>query len=534
MAASVAVLAGWCGVARAAPVEVQVIDVGGGVTYVSPGEDVGLRIGTRVAFGDVTLVVVEVNAKTAALRPETGQTAAAAIGARGTAEVTPRVPPRPPEAFREQWPPPVVPVKLERDLSSQVEGSRMRTRVTVIGSGFAAIGERGRSVSPRGRASGEARVIATFDELGGRPLGIDLDVAGRGYSIGFNREENDPIFVRAAQLRYGRTLAVGRLRHAATMIGMLDGGRVAVNVGALELAAFGGIVPDALSGEPDPDTARFGTEVAWDDPRASWQPRVALGVYGSTFEGELDERRAVIVASAGHERVWLDGWAEAQQFASDNPFGANTVELVGAGAGITWRSREAHAGIGATFLRPERSLRLEAVLPGDWQCARNAAGGCVGGDYWIATTGSAGLRRGGWSLDAVVSVGQTRGVSIGGQGDPLAIGIARDGAGYLRGELRTGRLRFFAAPAGGRTAFADWVAVELGTGIALARVDASIAYRPELLDERSGDRVTLHSAVAELRASVSPAVDVMLAALGTFGEDRSMLAVLATLVWRAR
>jgi hypothetical protein len=507
-------------------VAVKVVDAGGDIMFVEPGEAAGLRLGTRVSIGKDTFVVVELNAKTAAIRPETGQTANAAIGAAGTAEVTPRPAAREPEAFREQWPAVVAPIVGNRPTASNGPRADVVSRITIVASAFGAIGD-------ESRASGEARVIATFDGLGGRPLGLDLDVAGRGYSVGWNRQENEPVFVRAAQLRYGNAFAIGRLRYAATSIGMLDGARVAAHTGDLELAAFGGFVPDPLSGEPETST-RFGTEIVWNAERAGWQSRIALAATGSTFDGKLDERRLSLAASAGHGRLWLDGWAEAQQFAKDNPFGAPSVQLTGAGASVTWRSPKAHAGFGVTYFRPEQSLRLAAVLPPEWLCARDASEACVGGDQWIAATASGGLRGPAWSVDAVVSGGRTDGISIGTQSDPLAVGGGGDGSAYLRGEIRASDWRFFVAPAAGKTAFASWAAVELGAGVTTSRVDASLAYRPERLEDGPADHVTLHSIVGELRTQVSPRVDLALVALATFGHDRDLLAGLATVVWRAR
>ncbi len=523
----VTLLGGLLGTAAAEPVAVKVIDVAGELTYVEPGEAAGLRTGTRVTVGTASFVVVEVNAKTAALRPDTGQQAGATIGSTGTADVTPRPVPRPAEAFREQWPAVVPPVR-SGDAASGKRAGMLRTHVTVIGSGYAAVG----SDHVR-RASAEARVIASFDNLAGRPLGLDLDIAARGYSVGWNREENEPVFVRAAQLRYGDTLVVGRLRYAAATLGMLDGARVATRVGSFELAAFGGLVPDPLSGEPD-TASRFGTELAFDGAALDWQPRISATAYGSTFDGKLDERRLSLAGSAGRGGVWFDSWLEAQQFAKDNPFGASSVELTGAGASTAWRARTVHAGFGVTFLRPERSLRLASVLPDDWLCARNAADACAGGDSWLIATASAGVRSGDLSLDAVVTGATTHGRYVGGQSDPLAIGTAREGSLYVRGELRRSDLRFFVAPAAGRTSFATWAAVDLGAGIVAGRIDASLAYRPESLDERVAPRTTLHSAVAELRAAVSPTVQLALSTLATLGDDRNALIALGTFVWRAR
>ncbi|MEO8699444.1 MAG: hypothetical protein ABI867_05345 [Kofleriaceae bacterium] len=524
---ALAALVVWTGVAHAQPVAVKVTELVGDATYIEPGEEAGLRIGTRVTIDHATFVVVAVNAKTAAIGTQTGQLETTFVGATGTAEIVARPLPQPASAYREQWPP--YPSRTaERVAAGTVERDPAppATRVTVIGSGFIAAN------ASETRGSGEARVIAAWDR---DRLGLDVDAAWRGYSAGWNREEREPVFVRAAQLRYGRVLAVGRLRYAASMLGMLDGARVATTADDFEIAAFGGLVPDALSSEPDVHATRFGTEAVWDGKRAPWQPRVALAIHGSTFEGKLDERRAVIAGSASEGRTWVDAWAEAQQFPGGNPFGAKAVELVGAGASIAWRGRVLRAGLGATFLRPERSLRLASVLPPEWQCSLDAAGQCAGGDYWMQTTATVGVRGEVWSVDAIFTLGQTRGLSIGSQADPVALGTVGDRSVYLRSEYRgSSRVRYFVAPAAGHTAFADWFGVETGVGFTLPKVDLSIAYRPERLDDGPEDRTTLHSAIVEVHASASSTIDLGAQVLGTLGDDRNALAALASVIWRVR
>ena len=71
----------------------------------------------------------------------------------------------------------------------------------------------------RTAAQAEARVVTSFDVLQDRPFAVDADVAVRAFGDGYNASDRTPLFVRAAQLRYGDafdpTLALGRLRWAA-------------------------------------------------------------------------------------------------------------------------------------------------------------------------------------------------------------------------------------------------------------------------------------------------------------------------------
>jgi hypothetical protein len=319
---------------------------------------------------------------------------------------------------------------------------------------------------------------------------------------------------------------------------MLDGGRASARIGAVELAAFGGLVPDPLSGKPDTSASRFGAELVYDAPQAAHSPRLAVAAHGSTWDGQLDERRLSIAASgsAGRGALWLDGWADLDAFPSGNPWAAPSVELTGAGATAEWRRHGAHAGLDVTFLRPERSLRLAALLPPEWLCTLVPAPGtatadaCASGAWWASATASLGTRTPRWALDAVATLGDTHGQYRG-----------LDRSGYLRGELRAGPVRLDASVAGGQASFASWTALELGAAYTPARAfDVTVAYRPELRDYAASAEVQLvHSVIADARFSLSSALDVAISAIGTLGAgansitgDRDALALLAMFAWR--
>jgi hypothetical protein len=519
--------------AAAEPVSVRVVEVAGGVAYVTPGRASGLVAGTKVHIRDRALVVIESTEKTAVLRLEGG---VVAVGDSGTANVdrtaaaavTVLAKPRPPQAFVGQWPEAVRPAETQNPTPVSLGASRApgEVHVTVIGHGYGTVAKDSHS------GSGGGRVIATLDILNDRPLAADVDVAGRVFSGGYDSHTHTPLFVRAAQLRYGSamdpTIALGRLRFAASSVGMLDGGRAAAHVGSFELAAFGGLVPDPVSGRPETSASRFGTELTYGDDEAAWQPRVAVVAYGSTWEGDLDERRLSVVASANRASAWIDGWAEAQQFPSGNPWNASAVELTGAGGAFEYRQRGTHAGVDVAFLRPERSLRLAAVLPPEWLCTLAPRPGvmpetCAGGDFWVSATASAGLRSARFALDAASTIGDSHGAYSG-----------YDSSGYLRGELRAGTMRVIAGASGGHASFATWMAAEAGVGASLSRrLDASVTYRPELLDYRaSTGSYLLHSIVMDAHYTLSPELDVAGSAAGTAGSDRNALAMLATFIWR--
>ncbi|MEO7735455.1 MAG: hypothetical protein ABIY55_31165 [Kofleriaceae bacterium] len=513
------------------PVPVKVVEVAGGFAYLTPGRAAGIVPGTQVRLRGVDVEVIEVTERTAVVRIAAARVA---IGDTGKAEVTAGdaparslAKPHPAEAFRGQWRDPVLPASEQQPQAVPLGAARAAgaAHVTVIGHTFGAADQ------AHTGAQAEGRVIAAFDLLTDRPLAAELDVAARWFSDGYNASTRTPVFVRAAELRYGTAddprLALGRLRFASIAVGMLDGGRASVRTGGLELAAFGGVVPDPLSGKPDTAATRFGGELTYDAPDAPWQPRVAIAAHGSTWDGQLDERRLSIAGSAGRDAWWLDGYAEAQAFDAGNPWGADAVELTSAGATAEWRRHGSHAGIDLTFLRPERSLRLAAALPPEWLCRLAPPPGgapvCATGDWWASATASFGTRTPRWGLDGGVTLGDSQGQYSGG-----------DRSGYVRGELHLGTGQLTGGLSGGQASFASWTALELGAAYAPTRaLSLGLTYRPELLDyAASTGPSALQSMIFDARVTLSATLELALSALATTGVDRDALALLATFVWR--
>lgn len=512
-------------------VAVRVVDAAGDTSYVEPGTTAGLAAGMRVRIGGHVVKLAECTEKTCSVHAQlpigaTGMAEAQAADA-GTARTDKLPAPRPLAAFRDQWPDATLPATTQQVTPVPLgeTAARGANHLAIYGHLYGNADKDGTG------GQLEARVVGSFDRIAERPLGADVDAAIRLFGTGSDTGSKVPLFVRAAQLRWGDpadpSLLIGRLRYAATSVGMLDGGRAAVRVGHLEIAAFGGIVPDPVSGAPDSGATRFGTEATYDLP-GGWNPHVAAGVHGSTWNGQIDERRLSLAASANKDSTWLTGWAEAQLFDANNPWNAPAIDLTGAGASAEWRRRGSHLGVDVTFLRPERSLRLAAALPPSWLCASTPQPGmvpesCVGGDFWFATTVSGGVAGKGYSIDAVGSLGATQGIDS--QGDL---------SGYVRGELGPRAYRAVLAASGGHSAFSAWEAADLGVALAPGtNVDLSLTYRPERLDYvAQTDAFLLHNLVLDLHWSVSAAFDVAVSALGTTGADRDVLALLTTLAWR--
>jgi hypothetical protein len=516
---TLAFLALFTSTAWADRVAVRVVDTAGDTSYIEPSTGLARGMHVRIAGRDVA--IVECTARSCSVH------APLPLGATGTAdaqvvqaEAAEKLPaPRPLEAFKDQWPSATLPATTQHPDAVPLGETRARGA-----NHLAIIGHLAGNLDKDGSGGQvEARVIGSFDRIAESPLGADVDAAIRLFGTGTDSGAKVPVFVRAAQLRWGDgsdpALVIGRLRYAATSVGMLDGGRAAVRVGRLELAAFGGIVPDPVSGAPDTGAARFGTEATYDAPGA-WHPHVAAAVHGSTWDGRLDERRLSLAASANKDSTWLTGWAEAQLFDANNPWNAPAIDLTGAGASGEWRHRGRHLGLDVTFLRPERSLRLAAALPQSWLCATTDT---TCSDFWVAATLSGGLAGAYYAIDAVGSLGTTQ--SLDSQGDV---------SGYVRGELGPRTTRAVIAVSGGHSAFSAWDAADLGVALAPSpRLDLSLTYRPERLDYAAQtDAFLLHNLVLDLRWSVSSAFDVAVSALGTTGADRDMLALLTTLAWR--
>ena len=470
--------------------ELRVVDASADVVYVNVGSADGLRAGQHVVIGGADGVVVETNAHGAAVR------ATAAVGATGTFEIVAKRPPRDPEASREQWPVAEPPAKRQHVTPIRPPA---RAEIELIGTAYAT----------KGDSSAAARAIASFDGFTELPLGLDVDAGARWYSQGANAHERTPLLVRALQLRYGSaddpTLAIGRLRYAATGLGMLDGGRAAYRSGGLEVAAFGGLLPDPVSGKPTSDASRFGAELIY----AGEQGRVSATASGSTWLGELDERRLALAGSARVGRTHLDGWLDVQQFPSGNPWGASAIEVTGAGvSAMRQLDSQAYLGVDATFLRPEQSLRLQAALPLEW---------LTNGDRQVTGSFVSGFHAGAWSGDAVVSIGdgETTGRSF------AAFSRFQRGFGAWRaiGDLQVAYTRDLAVVIG-----------DLGLGYAPTRMlDLSLTYRPQSVGGTATDRRWEHQAAADARVTLRH-VALAITALGS----ADALAMLATIVYRPR
>lgn len=527
-------------VAAAQPraITVKVVEVAGDRAYLTPGAEAGLVAGASVKLGGKTFVVVDATRVNAAI--ELGG-ATLAIGATGTATVEPgaaaaltaRLPaPRALDAWHQQWPDAarpadtqqVTPVALGRGKAPR------RARVTVVGS---ALGFAPRQAQAVAVASIGARVSVA--PIADRPFAIDADAAAQLVLSHGGDDRARPIaVVREARVRWGEAadprFTAGRLRWAATSVGLLDGARLAARVGGgVEIAAFGGVVPDTLSGAPSFEASRFGAEVLIDRPRAAWAPRLSVTAHGSTWQGTVDERRVDAAVEVERGAIALSGYAEVASFASDNPWGAAAIELTSAGGGASYHAGGARLGLDLAYRRPERSLRLDAFLPPGWLCTRapqDPAATVEPCDTLAARS------------QATVSASWTRpwGALDAGATAITATGAALEASGFADGRLRlTRRLRAELGGAGGRAAFVDWVGGHVGLGLALRHLDLALRYRPWVVGYVGATAPWLaHRASLDATWAPRPEVSYGFALEGQAGNDLDALAAIATVIWRPR
>ncbi|HTM19381.1 MAG TPA: hypothetical protein VL172_02700, partial [Kofleriaceae bacterium] len=341
-----------------------------------------------------------------------------------------------------------------------------------------------------------------------------------------------PVRVRELRLRWGGEAdpmaAAGRLRWAGVALGPLDGVRVSAPVGrGLRVAGFGGLVPDPIDGRPDTRAARFGAEVVLDRPAAPWQPRLSLSALGSTWEGALDERRALATADVARGRLRAAAFAEVSGFTRDNPWGARRVELTAAGfdAGARGPGWRVNAGLG--LRQPERSLMLAALLPPEWLCTTTPVAGaaaepCAGQhENRLTATLGGGLQRGRLSVDAGASV----------IGD---LGTGADLSGFAGARWLAGARRLELGVEAGHLAFLDWGALRLGAGAQLGDdLDATAYYRPALLQYRAALSTWVeHRAGGELTWARPGGLDLTATLEAVTGGDVDAVLLLWTATWR--
>lgn len=531
-------------------VDVRVVEIAGDHAYLEPGEAAGLARGTTVRLRGRAHRIVATTHEHAVVELE--EAVRLQVGDRGTGVASPAGvegparldPPRPVSAFRGQWPRPTLPASTQHPRRVPIGTVGRHARYTL------AISESSGAIIPLGDSASEALFYAQLrgrlhaEPIEGTPFGIDADVAAQLYAASdldarTGSSSRPALVVRELAARYGDgdsfQAAAGRLRYAASTVGTLDGVRVRTpSISGLTFGAFGGFVPNVLSGVPSA-TSRFGAEVGYSDLSARTRPLASLVAMGSVFDGAIDERRlsATFDLHPGHSRVGAR--AEAQIFDADNPWGASQFDLTSASLDSSVELGPVRLGARVDMRKPERSRWLSSLLPPSWLCTATPAPAtdpptpeaCSGQSEARYLIGA----------DGRLAIGK---LEVEGAANLIRIGDRREldqfaGHGGVRlvrvgGVARLDLMGFASA-----STLIDTIAIRAGAGLTLFddALDVYVWYRPALARYEAGiTSFVEHRIGGEVWMSPMSTLDIGIDVEGTTGPDAAGLLVLTQATWR--
>ncbi|WP_428263298.1 hypothetical protein [Haliangium sp.] len=529
---------------RERTIEVRVIEVAGQYAYIEPGEDAGLRPGQDITIKRKSYRVVTVSRLSAVIALGDGELD---LGDAGSARVRVRnpdepvlPPPAPLSEYEGQWGPGERPAAGQDPkpvpLGGGADSGRYRVLVRAGVSGLVSGG-----VSRVYGTLGAAMHAEPWQEV---PFGVDADLAvamwlGTGADSDRGANSRPPLRVRELTLRYGPRsrpyVGLGRLRYAATTLGLLDGVRLTSPAfNGARVAVFGGVVPDALDAMPDFDHRRFGVEATYHEPNLPWSPFLTVVAHGSLFDGELDERRLSGVATVYQGPLTVHGHAELSFFDEDNPWGVDPAELTAAGVDATVRWGNTRVGARFDMRQPERSLWLASFVPQSWLCTTTP----LPPQAMPEPCGPGRDVRYSGAVDGQVEFGSLT-VAAGG----AAIGISNaDGLEELNGYLDArlyeilGRYRAGLGVLVAQSSLFDTTAVRVSGGGPmpfLDGLDLSVFYRPALIVYQASVEDYLdHRVGVDVAYMPIPRLDVGVSVEAMFGDDVSGLGAFATALWR--
>lgn len=474
-------------------VQVEVVEVAGGRAYLTPGAAAQVRIGNRVRIGGRRYSVIAINTRNIVVNLGRGQLSPGQRGdvtVRAAAAQTfaTRPAPRPLEAFAGRWRTPSLPSdgQVVRSIPLGLMRDERRNRAA-----FSVDYQRIQPLSGDTFGIGRTRLRTLLHAELTNDVHLDADAFAEFWQA--NDLELRPhnasrpfITVRQLELGYSGDVlqgSIGRLRYAARSLGSLDGARLSTSLGdSWSVAAFGGTLANALDGSVSTDAARFGTELVWQDASSSWQPRSSLTLHGSRFLGELDERRVAASFESFPGFGYLGARAELSLFPADNPWGAATAELTGAGAETSVRIDALRLAASLDMRQPERSLWLASFLPRGYFCVAEPAPGaaiepCVGGERRYVAAFNAAWEATLWTADAGTTLASTRRAKA-----DQATGFVN-----LRRRDLIGKLRLDAGGTLSRGSLYESAAVNISPGMPLVddTADVAIYYRPSWMRYRA-------------------------------------------------
>ncbi|QQR89055.1 MAG: hypothetical protein IPJ88_12630 [Myxococcales bacterium] len=531
--------------ARRAWVRVEVIDISGQTAYITPGREAGLRVGNRVRFRNATYRVTAVTSSSATLALEKDSLS---LGAKGRVRVRtvnektegPLRATQKLANYRGQWPAPVRPattqspryVPIDQGLE---ENSRMKLQLSTSTGGIVPLsggtGAYGRS---------EIRGKLHAEPLSSSPMSIDTDAALQiwyGRNLGNTSGSRPLLRVRQLEMAYGNPSAtyasLGRLRYAASTLGMLDGVRVqAAATKGFNVGAFGGFVPDPIDGTPAFAASRFGVQGSYRDDESDLRPTLDIVGHGSIYDGSMDERRLSTFAAIYPGSTRISSNLELSVFDKDNPWNASQFQISAGGMDIATRIGPWHGGARFDMRRPERSRWLASFLPDNWLCTDNPQNttttiDCLSNSDARYTVGAdTGLLFDKWAIDA---------------GGSYIAPTQYTDSGYLGGFFALRALSLFQTGRADLSLTAntsdvfDSYALRVGLGSTALQGDMDISayYRPALSQYHADfDSWIEQGFGGALSWDIEPTLRVQLGADAIFGRYVDVLYVQSAAVWR--
>jgi hypothetical protein len=539
--------------APAAPVEVTVVEIAGDRAYVRPGAKAGLVRGSTVTLHGRSFTVFEASDSFAVIalsddrlrEEEKGKVARIGTEEDKTVEL-PK--PRPLTKWEHAWEPAVAPADSQHPAfvplgAEDGEGRALDVRLTLLAGANLPLSSRQVGT---GIAMGELNAQVHAAPLGS-PFRLDVDASLRGWAAAdlasrVGGPTRSSLYVRELLASYtagGFYAGVGRMRYAASTLGTLDGGRAHVDVGdGFTLGAFGGVLPNPMSGELSLDAQRFGVEARYSRPDLAWRPEASLVAHGSMFQGALDERRlsGVFGAYPGDSR--LGAYFEVSNFGAGNPWNEPTLALTAAGVDPSVRIGPVTLGARFDVRQPEISRWMASFLPQSWLCRTVPSSG-ANPSAPEPCDGSPSLRAFS-ELDASVEIDRLSFVLGGTTVRELQQSNEADMVGGFASArvVRLARiLRLEASGSFSRATYLDMFGGTMGPGLTLLDdvLDVSTYYRLSVLKYRSVDSsLTQNGVGATVAFFPNASVLFTFQGEGVTGDDVQAVTLFGTVSWRPR
>ncbi|HEY2517969.1 MAG TPA: hypothetical protein VGI39_44165 [Polyangiaceae bacterium] len=534
------------------PIDITVVERAGSRAYVKPGATSGLVRGSTVQLRGKTYPVVESSDSFAVIdvgddrvrEQETGR----ATRAPGDADKAAELPkPHALAAWEHAWTPAAPPADAQHPafvpLGEDTRNRRFDVQLTLLAGGNIPLGSRqiGTAI-----AMGElnARIHA---EPFAAPFKLDVDASLRGWAAAdlasrVGGPTRSAVFVREFWASYtgaGLSAGFGRMRYASSTLGTLDGLRASADLGSgFTLGAFGGALPNPMTGDVSLDAQRFGVEARYSRPDLSWRPEAALVAHGSMFQGSPDERRlsGVFAMYPGDSR--LGAYFELSNFDANNPWNEPGIALTAAGIDPSVRIGPVTLGARLDVREPEISNWMASFLPTSWFCRTVPASG-ANPNAPEPCDGPPSLRAMG-ELDASLQVGNFSILLGGTTVRELRLSNEADMTGGF-GTARLLRLaRIFRLEASGNYStgtYMDLFGGTAGPGVTLLgdALDLSAYYRLSVLKYRAVDTsLTQNGGGATLALIPNASWLFTVQGEATTGDDVSALMLFGTVTWRPR